>query len=68
MTNSGNWRKIYMVKSNAATISVALDDTDLQTANLEKTDSNGVTIYHRFRVQAENSSGLLNIRQNEKTI
>jgi hypothetical protein len=68
MTNSGNWQKIYEVKSNAANISVDLIETDLQTANLEKTDIDGNTIYHRFRVQVENSSGLLNISQNEKTI
>lgn len=67
MTNNGNWQKIYEVKSNAATISVDLIDTALQIADLLKTEG-GNTIYHRFRVQVENSSGLLNITQNEITI
>ncbi|MBK9477681.1 MAG: hypothetical protein IPO70_11140 [Bacteroidetes bacterium] len=67
MTNNGNWQKIYEVKSNAATISVDLIDTSLQIADLVKTEG-GNTIYHRFRVQVENSSGLLNITQNEITI
>lgn len=68
MNSSGNWVKIYQVRSNAVTVSVQLLNTDLANADLIKEDSNGNTIYHRFRVQVENSSGLLNLNQNELTI
>jgi hypothetical protein len=68
MTSSGNWTKIYQIKSNDFTIAIDLVNTDLQNPDLEKQDADGNTIYHRFRIQVENSSGLLNINQNEITI
>jgi hypothetical protein len=68
MTRTGNWQKIYQTKSYAPVTTVNLVDTDLQIADLLKQDEDNNTIYHRFRVQVENASGLLNITQNEKTI
>ncbi|PHR48047.1 MAG: hypothetical protein COA32_05840 [Fluviicola sp.] len=68
MTSSGNWQKIYQIKSNDPTISVDLVDTDLQDGSIVKQDEDGNTIYKRFRVQVENSSGLLNLTENELTI
>lgn len=68
MTGSGNWMKIYQIKSNDSTIAIDLVNTDLQNPDLEKQDADGNTIYHRFRIQVENSSGLLNINQNEITL
>ncbi len=68
MSNNGTWVKIYQIKSNDMTILVDLIDTELQVADLEKQDTDGNTIYHRFRIQAENSSGLLNTSHKEITI
>lgn len=68
MTSSGNWQKIYEVKSNDLVISVDLVDTDLQDGSIVKQDEDENTIYKRFRVQAENSSGLLNLTNDELTI
>ncbi len=68
MTSSGNWQKIYEVKSNDLIISVDLLDTDLQDGSIVKQDEDGNTIYKRFRVQVENSSGLLNLVEDELTI
>jgi hypothetical protein len=68
MTSSGNWMKIYQVKSNDPIISVNLVDTDLANGSIVKQDEDLNTIYTRFRVQVENSSGLLNLTQKELTI
>lgn len=68
MTSSGNWQKIYEVRSNDPVISVDLADTDLQDGSIVKQDEDENTIYKRFRVQAENSSGLLNLTNDELTI
>lgn len=68
MNSSGNWTKIYQVSSNAAIISVALANTDLANGSIVKQDADLNTIYSRFRVQVENSSGLLNLTQKELTI
>jgi hypothetical protein len=68
MTSSGNWQKIYEVKSNDSVISVDLADTDLQNGSIVKQDEDENTIYKRFRVQVENSSGLLNLTDDELTV
>lgn len=68
MTSSGNWQKIYEVKSNDPVISVDLADTDLQDGSIIKQDEDENTIYKRFRVQVENSSGLLNLMNDELTV
>jgi hypothetical protein len=68
MDRSGNWVKVYQVKSNAPTLSVSLINTDIANGSVVKQDSSGNTIYERFRVQVLNSSGLLNLIQNELTI
>jgi hypothetical protein len=68
MNSSGNWTKIYQIKSNAPIISIALVNTDLANGSIPKQDADLNTIYARFRVQVENSSGLLNLTQNELTI
>jgi hypothetical protein len=68
MNESGNWVKIFQIKSNASLISVPLNITDWGTDSLAKEDADLNKIYHRFRVKVENSSGLLNISQRELTI
>ncbi|MNY18796.1 hypothetical protein D3C86_1522010 [compost metagenome] len=68
MTSSGNWQKIYEERSNDPVISVDLANTDLQDGSIVKQDEDGNTIYKRFRVQVENSSGLMNLTNDELTI
>ena len=67
-TSAGNWQKIYTEASNAVTVTVNLVDTDWGSDALEKQDADLNTIYHRFKVQAVNSSGLLNRTYVELTI
>jgi hypothetical protein len=70
--SAGNWTKIHQVDrdehGNAAVMSVDLIDTDLATTNLFKQDTDLNTIYSRFRVDVENSSGLLNLTKDELTV
>jgi hypothetical protein len=69
MTASGNWEKIHTATpGTSAPVSVALSATTFGLPNLPKTDSDGNTIYHRFRVQVVNSSGLVNITERELTL
>jgi hypothetical protein len=74
---SGNWIEIYSVKSIDSAmqyppIDLSTNEPDFsnftETALLLRTDSDSNPIYHRFRVQVENSSGLFNLYQNELTI
>jgi hypothetical protein len=69
MTASGNWEKIHtLVPGTTLPATIALSATTFGSANLPKTDSDGNTIYHRFKVQAVNSSGLVNITEREITL
>jgi hypothetical protein len=47
---------------------VKLEDTTLGTDVLLKQDEDENTLYHRFRVTVESSSGLLNLTQKELTV
>lgn len=55
----GNWNKIGEVISNATTLSLTLTDTTLASGTLAKTNADGNTIYHAFKVVAENFVGML---------
>jgi hypothetical protein len=68
MNNSGNWQEVYKIKSNDDVIQyppIVGGSPDFinfdATAILPREDENGTPIYHRFRVQVENSSGLFNL-------
>ncbi len=68
MNASGNWETIYTVKSDDAVmqypplVSGSPDFVNFDvTAILPREDEDGNPIYHRFRVQVENSSGLFNL-------
>jgi hypothetical protein len=63
----GIWAKIATVEDSPM-MQVKLQDTTLATDILLKEDDDGNTLYHRFRVLVENSSGLLNLTQNELTV
>jgi len=60
MTATGTWQTIYTFASNA-TITVNLQQTTLASADLPKQAPNGRPLFHRFRVRAENSSGLFSL-------
>jgi hypothetical protein len=62
MTSSGNWTKVGELKSNDNQLSFSYPE------DLIKIDSDGNEIYHRFRVDVQNSSGLLNLETKELTI
>lgn len=59
MNDKGNWTKIYEVETNDAAIQVDLANTALGSNVLEK-EEDGDTIYHRFKMDVENASGLMN--------
>jgi len=68
MNEKGNWVKILQESNNNDPVSVYLSDANGFGSNLNKEDSDGNTIYHRFKVEVENASGLLNIEDKEITI
>lgn len=59
MNPAGNWVKVHTLATNAPTVILDLAATDLGTNILPKQNAAGRTIYHRFKVVTENSSGLL---------
>jgi hypothetical protein len=63
----GIWVKIASV-DDAPLMQVKLEDTTVGTDVLLKEDPAGNTLYHRFRVTVENSSGLINLLQDELTV
>ena len=63
MNARGNWVKVHTLATNAPLITVDLADTELATNVLAKQNSAGATIYHRFKVVTENSSGLLSNKE-----
>lgn len=68
MNNQGNWFKIHEVSSNDATIFVQLQNTSLQSGTLATKTVEGETVYHHFKVVAENTGGLLSSKENILTI
>lgn len=74
-SDNGVWTEFYTVSSNDGTLQYPPlvggipDFTNFDvTANLLREDTNGTPTYHRFRVEVENSSGLLNLESNEVVI
>lgn len=67
MNESGNWETFYSIISNESEMQYPPYDGGVdfiaypETIGLSRLDANGNAIYNRFRVQAENSSGLFNL-------
>jgi hypothetical protein len=61
--SSGNWNRIYQVKTNAHPVKVPLSATDLGTGVLLKQNSDGAAMYHRFKVEVENTSGMFSLNE-----
>lgn len=66
MNDTGNWVKIYEVQTKDEIVNIPLTKTDLATSELVKIDEDDATIYHRFKVDVINTSGLMNLE--EKTV
>ena len=61
--SSGNWSRIYQVKTNHDPVTVPLSATDLGTGTLLKQNPDGAAIYHRFKLEVENASGLFSLNE-----
>ena len=68
MNSQGNWVKIYQIASNEEEVQVLLQNTNLQNGSLLLTNAEGDAIYHHFKVDVENSSGLFNTDEKIITI
>lgn len=68
MNSQGNWTEIYQFQTNDDEIELSLADTDLQSDTLKLVDDDGNTVYHHFKVLAENTAGMLSIEENILTI
>ncbi len=71
MNDSGNWVEIYHTSQKTGTVSYppfagGVPDfvTHTATSLLPRKNEDDQLIYHRFRVQVENSSGLFNLQDN----
>lgn len=68
MNATGNWVTIYRIKTND-NVTVDLAATDLGTNILPKETEDGpASVYHRFRVRTENSSGLFSLTDKVLTL
>jgi hypothetical protein len=68
MNATGNWVTIYRVKTNN-NVTVDLAATDLGANALPKeTEDGDASVYHRFRVLTENSSGLFSLTDRVMTL
>jgi hypothetical protein len=68
MNNQGNWVKIHTIQSNATTVYIQLEETDLDSSSLNIFSTEEGRIYHHFKVIAENTSGMLSTKENILTI
>ncbi|MDD6356612.1 MAG: hypothetical protein PUG15_00740 [Bacteroidales bacterium] len=62
MNDSGNWTELYCEKNEYSSMQYALP------YNLPKTDEDGGSVFYRFKVTVESSSGLLSVEENILTI
>ena len=68
MNTQGNWVQIAMVAGNSATFELNLIDTDWNTDQLVVKDTDGSTVYHHFKMLAENTAGMFSIEEKVLTI
>ena len=61
LNGQGQWVKIYEIESNEDTITIPLEMTDLGTniLSIEDGQNDNQSIYHQFKIEVENTSGLL---------
>ncbi|MDP2161515.1 MAG: hypothetical protein Q8K02_13600, partial [Flavobacterium sp.] len=63
MNSQGNWTEIHLFQTNDDEIELSLIDTELQSDILKLINDDGGTIYHHFKVIAENTAGMLSIEE-----
>jgi hypothetical protein len=68
MNSQGNWVKIKELSSNAQTVYLPLSQTDLASGSLNTLNSDGVALYHHFKVIAENSAGMVSTEETVLTV
>jgi hypothetical protein len=68
MNAQGNWVKIKATQSNSEVVYFPLEDTTLNSNVLLTKNSDGETIYHHFKVIAENTAGMFSSRENIRTV
>jgi hypothetical protein len=61
---SGNWNRIYVEKTDADPVNVALASTGLGTGMLPKQGADGNPVCHRFKLEVENTSGMFSLNEN----
>lgn len=68
MNSQGNWIKIHHLKTNENEIQILLSDTTLSNGTLQLVDSDDNAIYHHFKIEVENSSGMFSTNEEILTI
>ncbi len=70
LNDQGQWVKIHEITTNDATISIPLENTDLGsgTLRIEDGENENQSIYHQFKVDVENTAGLISQESNILTI
>lgn len=64
LNSQGNWIKIHELISNDEQILLPLADTNIDNPVLLTQDEDGNKIYHQFKVDVENTAGMLNLKSN----
>ena len=64
LNNQGNWIKIHQLTSNEEQILLPLADTSIDDPVLLTRDADGNKIYHQFKVDVENTAGMMNLKSN----
>ncbi|MEW7278318.1 BspA family leucine-rich repeat surface protein [Aquimarina sp. 2201CG1-2-11] len=68
MNTQGNWVKIHELITNEDDVQLLLSETSLQNGSIEILDEDLLPIYHHFKVDVENSAGMINLKSNILTI
>ncbi|MEL6558113.1 MAG: hypothetical protein AAFQ94_08010 [Bacteroidota bacterium] len=64
LNRQGNWIKIHELTSNEEQILLPLADTSIDDPVLLTQDGEGNKIYHQFKVDVENTAGMMNLKSN----
>ncbi|HSU17362.1 hypothetical protein [Longimicrobium sp.] len=65
---TGTWNRIHEVRTNASPVVVPLASTALGDGTLLRRDADGAPLYHRFRVEVENTSGMFSLNEDVLTV
>ncbi|HKP75874.1 MAG TPA: hypothetical protein VJT67_10055, partial [Longimicrobiaceae bacterium] len=65
---TGSWTLIHQVRTNADPVVVPLASTALQSGTLLKRDADGAPVYHLFKPEVENTSGMFSLNEEVLTV